>query len=87
VKRQAVECGRKMADPRERGNIDHVKHLLVLLRLAKGISQKELAQRLGVNESDILYDEEHHYLGLTTEKAIQILKALEIGTRHSERLP
>lgn len=51
-------------------------HLLISLRIAKGISQRELANRLTVHESQVSRDERNEYFGITLERAIKILDAL-----------
>jgi ribosome-binding protein aMBF1 (putative translation factor) len=53
-------------------------HLLISLRIAKGISQRELARRLDVHESQISRDERNEYFGITLERAIKVLDALEV---------
>ncbi|MDP3510532.1 MAG: helix-turn-helix transcriptional regulator [Candidatus Melainabacteria bacterium] len=50
--------------------------LLVALRIAKGITQRDLANRLGVSEAIISRDERNEYHGVTMEKAQRIVDAL-----------
>ena len=49
---------------------------LVRLRLAVGISQRELASRLGVSASTICRNEGSAYRGISLEKALRVLVAL-----------
>lgn len=56
-------------------------HLLISLRIAKGISQRELARRLDVHESQVSRDERNEYFGITLERAVKILDALEVRLR------
>src|SRR5271165_5656151 len=56
-------------------------HLLISLRIAKGISQRELAKRLAVHESQVSRDERNEYFGITLERAIRILDALNVRLR------
>lgn len=56
-------------------------HLLIALRIAQGISQRDLARRLGVNESQISRDERNEYFGITLERAMKILDALNVRLR------
>jgi DNA-binding Xre family transcriptional regulator len=49
---------------------------LVAARIAKGMMQRELAERLGVKESAVSRDERHEYHGVSMEKAERILKIL-----------
>jgi ribosome-binding protein aMBF1 (putative translation factor) len=53
-------------------------HLLISLRIAKGVSQRELAKRLGVHESQVSRDERNEYFGITLERAVKILDALDV---------
>ena len=50
--------------------------LLIALRIANGLTQRELAQRLGVDESQVSRDERNEYYGITVERAQRILDAL-----------
>src|SRR5271165_5355365 len=53
-------------------------HLLISLRIAQGVSQRELAKRLNVHESQVSRDERNEYFGITLERAIRILDALNV---------
>ena len=48
-------------------------HLLISLRIAQGISQRDLAKRLNVHESQVSRDERNEYFGVTLERATKIL--------------
>jgi hypothetical protein len=50
---------------------------LLALRLAKGLTQRQLAERLGVNEAQISKDESNEYHGISVERAQRIIDALE----------
>jgi len=56
-------------------------HLLIALRIAQGISQRELARRLGVHESQVSRDERNEYFGITLERAVKVLDALNARLR------
>jgi len=56
-------------------------HLLVALRIAQGVSQRELAKRLEVHESQVSRDERNEYFGITLERAIKILDGLNVRLR------
>lgn len=56
-------------------------HLLIALRIARGISQRELAKRLDVHESQISRDERNEYFGITLERAAKIIEALNVRLR------
>lgn len=57
-------------------NLRGIGHLLISLRISRGMSQRELADLLGVNESQISRDERNEYHGITLERAARILDAL-----------
>ena len=57
-------------------NLRGFGHLLIALRIARGMSQRELATKLGVNESQVSRDERNEYHGITLERAARILDAL-----------
>lgn len=52
--------------------------LLITSRIAQRISQRELARRLGVHESQVSRDERNEYFGITLERAAKILDALNV---------
>jgi len=56
-------------------------HLLIALRIAQGISQRDLAKRLGVHESQVSRDERNEYFGITLERAVKILDVLNVRLR------
>jgi ribosome-binding protein aMBF1 (putative translation factor) len=62
-------------------NLEGVGRLLIALRIAKGVSQRELAERLGVHESQVSRDERNEYHGVTIERAGRILEALGVELR------
>ena len=57
-------------------NLGGFGRLLVSLRVFKGVSQRELAERLGVHESQVSRDERNEYRGVTLERAGRVLAAL-----------
>ncbi|MFM7291417.1 MAG: helix-turn-helix domain-containing protein [Planctomycetia bacterium] len=64
-------------------NFEGLGRLLIALRISKGISQRELADRLGVHESQVSRDERNEYHGVTVDRASRILQGLgaEVTTR------
>ena len=68
----------------KRGEVDELEnlrglgHLLISVRIAQGISQRELARRLEVHESQISRDERNEYFGITLERAVKVLDALNV---------
>ncbi len=71
----------------KRGEFDELEnlggfgHLLVSLRIARGMSQRQLAERLNVHESQVSRDERNEYHGVTLERAMRILEALGVRLR------
>jgi DNA-binding XRE family transcriptional regulator len=65
-----------------RGNLPVVRHLqglgrlLIALRIYQGLTQRQLAERLGVSEAAVSRDEHNEYHGITVERAQRILDAL-----------
>jgi ribosome-binding protein aMBF1 (putative translation factor) len=68
----------------KRGEFDELENLrglgplLISMRIAQGITQRELARRLGAHESQVSRDERNEYFGITLERAIKILDALNV---------
>jgi DNA-binding XRE family transcriptional regulator len=54
-----------------------IGRLLIGLRIARGLTQRELADRLGVSEPVVSRDERNEYHGITVERAQRILDALQ----------
>ncbi len=62
-------------------NFRGLGHLLISLRIAQGLSQRELAKRLNVHESQVSRDERNEYFGITLERAVKVLDALNVRLR------
>ena len=62
-------------------NFDGLGRLLIALRIAAGVTQRELAQRLGVHESQVSRDERNEYHGATMERVRRVLDALHVQLR------
>jgi len=71
----------KRGEFEELDNLRGFGHLLISLRIAQGVSQRELAKRLGVHESQVSRDERNEYFGITLERAIKVLDALDVRLR------
>ena len=50
---------------------------LIALRIAKGLTQRQLAERLGVNEAQVSKDEKNEYHGIGIDRAQRVIDALE----------
>lgn len=57
-------------------NLGGLGQLLVMLRIAANISQSQLAEKLGVDPSQVSRDERNEYRGVTLERANRVLEAL-----------
>ncbi|MEQ1902613.1 MAG: helix-turn-helix transcriptional regulator [Pirellulaceae bacterium] len=64
-------------------NLKGLGVLLVSLRIARGMSQRELATKLEVHESQVSRDERNEYHGITVDRAIKILDALGVKLQTS----
>lgn len=59
-------------------NLEGIGRLLVSLRIARGLSQRELARLLEVHETQVSRDERNEYHGVTLDRAIRVLNALGV---------
>lgn len=57
-------------------NLHGLGRLLVGLRIARNLTQRELADKLGVHETQVSRDERNEYHGITVNRAALILDAL-----------
>jgi len=71
----------KRGEFEEIGNLRGLGQLLVSLRIARGLTQRQLAERLGVHETQVSRDERNEYHGITLERAARILDALGAEVR------
>lgn len=65
------------------GEFEHLGEALVGLRIASGLSQRALARKLGVHESQVSRDERYAYQGATFERLTRVLGALGYDARLS----
>jgi hypothetical protein len=77
----------KRGDIAELMNLHGLGHALVALRIALGLTQRELAERLEVHESQVSRDERNEYHGITVERASRILDALGVRMRSAFEQP
>jgi len=59
-------------------NLVGIGPLLIGARIASGLTQRELADRLGVHESQVSRDERNEYHGITVDRANRILEVLGV---------
>jgi ribosome-binding protein aMBF1 (putative translation factor) len=71
----------KRGEFEELENLRGVGHLLITSRIAQGISQRDLARRLDVHETQVSRDERNEYFGITLERAAKVLDALNVRLR------
>jgi transcriptional regulator with XRE-family HTH domain len=77
-----VEVGRyerfKKGDLSDCKTLREVGPLLIAARLARGLTQRDLADKLGVHESQVSRDEKNEYQGISLERAVQVLEVLSV---------
>lgn len=77
----------------KRGELGEIRNLhglgtaLVALRIALGLTQRELAERLDVHESQVSRDERNEYHAITVNRASRILDALGVDLRSAFNEP
>jgi DNA-directed RNA polymerase specialized sigma subunit len=77
--REEVDAYERM----RRGDITPIESLmdigrvLVGLRIARGLTQRQLAELMSVSESQVSRDERNDYHGITLERAQRIVRALQ----------
>ena len=57
-------------------DVRDIGRTLIALRIANGMSQRELAERLGVSEAQVSRDERNEYHGITIERAQRVIEAM-----------
>ena len=67
-------------------NLSGLGELLVSLRIARGMSQKKLAEILEVHESQVSRDERNEYHGISIERASRLLEALGVQLKTTVEL-
>lgn len=68
----------KRGDPGALHNLHGFGRFLVGVRIAIGLSQRQLAEKLGVDESQVSRDERNEYHGISVERAVRILDVLGV---------
>ncbi len=68
----------KRGDFREVENLTGMGRLMIGLRIYLGMSQRQLARKLGIDESQVSRDERNEYRGVSFERAQAILEALGV---------
>lgn len=65
-------------------SLSNIGQWLIGVRIAKGLSQKELAAKLGVSEQQVSRDERNEYHGITVDRAQSILENMEVQYQLSQ---
>ncbi|MBS1873753.1 MAG: helix-turn-helix domain-containing protein [Acidobacteria bacterium] len=76
-----LKAGSVTIPPLER--LDQIAPFIVRLRIAKGVSQTELASRLGVSKQVVSRNEDDDYQGVGLERLQSILDALGVRAKIS----
>jgi DNA-binding XRE family transcriptional regulator len=77
----------KRGDLGEMDNLHGLGRTLVALRIALGLTQRQLAERLSVNGSQISRDERNEYQGITVDRASRTLDALGVTLKSVFQTP
>ncbi len=59
-------------------SIEHIGDLLVKLRIFKQMTQRELAVKIGVDETQVSRDERNRYKGVSLERLLNVVRALGV---------
>ncbi|HET6249698.1 MAG TPA: helix-turn-helix transcriptional regulator [Tepidisphaeraceae bacterium] len=68
----------KRGEFKEFENLEGLGQVLIGVRIARGMTQRELAAALNVDESLVSRDERNEYHGITVERARRVLDALGV---------
>lgn len=71
----------------ELDSLEQLPSLLVQARVASHLTQRELAQRLGVSEQQVQKDEEAGYAKASLQRLIEVARALDVPIRLTAALP
>ena len=73
----------RRGDKKELANLQELGQILIGLRIVSGLTQRQLAERLGVHESQVSRDERNDYHGVTIDRANRIIEALGFVLHYS----
>lgn len=73
----------KQGDVGELENLHGLGRLLIALRIARGMTQRDLAEKLAVHETQVSRDERSEYHGVTVDRASRIMDVLKADVRTS----
>lgn len=76
----------RRGDKKQLASFQELGQILIALRIVSGLTQRELAERLGVHESQVSRDERNDYHGVTMERANRIIESLGFELRYNVAL-
>ena len=82
---EALRSGK--VDVLELGSLAELPTALIRARIAVGLTQKGLAERLGVKEQQVQRYEATHYAGVSLERVQAVVEALGVEIREQVVLP
>lgn len=59
-------------------SIEKIGDMLVKLRIYKQLTQKALAEKIGVDETQVSRDERNHYKGVSLDRLLKVVHALDV---------
>lgn len=65
----------------------HIGRMLIGMRIALGVTQRDLASRLEVSETQVSRDERNDYHGISVERAQRIIEALKGTVTVEAKIP
>lgn len=68
-------------------SLNEIGRILIGLRIARGVTQRQLAELLEVSETQVSRDERNDYRGITVERAQRIIRALDGRVRLEAEVP
>jgi len=86
IAEEVASYGRlREGDVGELENLHGLGRLLIALRIARGMTQRDLAEQLAVHETQVSRDERNEYQGVTVERASRIMDVLKASVRTTVR--
>ena len=77
----------KRGEFEELHNFQGIGRMLIALRIHRGLSQRQLAEKLNVHESQVSRDERNEYNGITLERATKLLEVLNVSLHTTIEIP